>query len=405
MVKCQPKSKLLRRQKSASEFDGRVAEPGGEDDSELTLFVLPFYTSPPFLGLFWSLLLLWNVPLKTHKKPIQDHGLVTRLHWDLWQDILVHGAPRRCLHQAGSPARTRRQHHWFLILTLHWKRYDFHSDGGEEPGLWETQHLFWWFTLWLTCNRVAVLTIVSSFYGTILNECILGWKSFLTCTCNRGNVTKQLKFLHWHSVLGILSTKALTHKHLWNRPLVSSSIVWYRSLTTKTNIGRSDRREPEDWGGASGRPPHTSVSLHLDSEERAPPASRHLMRRRTQDTLVAVAPSQNALSGDAATPCGTPAHLHVCLFPLCIAYVCSFLVTPHVSSLHQVGFPLEPPLVQQQSASNGQEEGEGETTEWVGAAKTVSSWLFLVRRRQWWPARREGRWEGATVGIMGEEVR
>ena len=140
-------------------------------------------------------------------------------------------------------------------------------------------------------------------------------------------------------------------------------VVWYESLTTKTNIGRSDRREPEDWGGASGRPPHTSVSLHLDSEERAPPASRHLMRRRTQDTLVAVAPSQNALSGDAATPCGTPAHLHVCLFPLCIAYVCSFLVTPYVSSLHQVGFPLEPPLVQQQSASNGQEEGEGETTE------------------------------------------
>jgi len=33
VVKCQPKSKLLRRQKSASEFDGRVAEPGGEDDS------------------------------------------------------------------------------------------------------------------------------------------------------------------------------------------------------------------------------------------------------------------------------------------------------------------------------------------------------------------------------------
>jgi len=34
VVKCQPKSKLLRRQKSASEFDGRVAgELGGEDDS------------------------------------------------------------------------------------------------------------------------------------------------------------------------------------------------------------------------------------------------------------------------------------------------------------------------------------------------------------------------------------
>ena len=38
VVKCQPKSKLLRRQKSASEFDGRVAEPGGEDDSKLTRF-------------------------------------------------------------------------------------------------------------------------------------------------------------------------------------------------------------------------------------------------------------------------------------------------------------------------------------------------------------------------------
>ena len=36
VVKCQPKSKLLRRQKSASEFDGRVAgELGGEDDSEI----------------------------------------------------------------------------------------------------------------------------------------------------------------------------------------------------------------------------------------------------------------------------------------------------------------------------------------------------------------------------------
>ena len=34
VVKCQPKSKLLRRQKSASEFDGRVAEQGGEDDSK-----------------------------------------------------------------------------------------------------------------------------------------------------------------------------------------------------------------------------------------------------------------------------------------------------------------------------------------------------------------------------------
>jgi len=32
VVKCAPKSKLLRRQKSASEFDGRVGE-GGEDDS------------------------------------------------------------------------------------------------------------------------------------------------------------------------------------------------------------------------------------------------------------------------------------------------------------------------------------------------------------------------------------
>ena len=72
-------------------------------------------------------------------------------------------------------------------------------------------------------------------------------------------------------------------------------------LTTKTNKGRSEKREPEDWGGASGRPPHTSVSLHLGSDERPAPASRQLMRRRTQDTLVAVAPSsQPALSGDPA---------------------------------------------------------------------------------------------------------
>jgi len=64
---------------------------------------------------------------------------------------------------------------------------------------------------------------------------------------------------------------------------------------------KSEKREPEDWGGASGRPPHTSVSLHLVSDGRPPappaPANRQLMRRRTQDTLVAVAPAQSALSG------------------------------------------------------------------------------------------------------------
>merc|ERR1719370_1425693 len=48
---------------------------------------------------------------------------------------------------------------------------------------------------------------------------------------------------------------------------------------------RPEKREAEDWGGASGRPPHTSVSLHLASDERPAPASRQLMRRRTQDTL------------------------------------------------------------------------------------------------------------------------
>ena len=41
VVKCQPKSKLLRRQKSASEFDGRVAgELGGEDDSEIPVSLI-----------------------------------------------------------------------------------------------------------------------------------------------------------------------------------------------------------------------------------------------------------------------------------------------------------------------------------------------------------------------------
>ena len=73
-------------------------------------------------------------------------------------------------------------------------------------------------------------------------------------------------------------------------------------LLTNSNKGKSEKREPEDWGGASGRPPHTSVSLHLVSDGRPPappaPANRQLMRRRTQDTLVAVAPAQSALSGD-----------------------------------------------------------------------------------------------------------
>ena len=43
VVKCAPKSKLLRRQKSASEFDGRVGE-GGEDDSKSPRLLTP---SPP----------------------------------------------------------------------------------------------------------------------------------------------------------------------------------------------------------------------------------------------------------------------------------------------------------------------------------------------------------------------
>ena len=128
-------------------------------------------------------------------------------------------------------------------------------------------------------------------------------------------------------------------------------------LTTKTNKGRSEKREPEDWGGASGRPPHTSVSLHLGSDERPAPASRQLMRRRTQDTLVAVAPSsQPALSGDPARgvahrcpawPASVPCrllHSSVVFFRL-----------SYVFSLRQVAFPPEPPLawVQQQNGSNG----------------------------------------------------
>ena len=125
------------------------------------------------------------MPLKTHKKPIQDYGLATRLHLDLWQDcILVPGAPRRFLHQAGSPARTRRQHqHWFLsqlsILNRHnvelhcIGRLDdlLHSDGGEKPGSgqWETQHLFWWIPL--ASNWFAVLTFANNcFHGTILTK-------------------------------------------------------------------------------------------------------------------------------------------------------------------------------------------------------------------------------------------
>ena len=35
--KCQPKSRLLRRQKSASEIDSRVL-PGNEDDSKFFFF-------------------------------------------------------------------------------------------------------------------------------------------------------------------------------------------------------------------------------------------------------------------------------------------------------------------------------------------------------------------------------
>ena len=66
VVKCQPKSKLLRRQKSASEFDGRVAEQGGEDDSKLSLSLPRSYDN------------LYFIPFKDHLSFVVAGGKPTK---------------------------------------------------------------------------------------------------------------------------------------------------------------------------------------------------------------------------------------------------------------------------------------------------------------------------------------
>ena len=59
-------------------------------------------------------------------------------------------------------------------------------------------------------------------------------------------------------------------------------------LTRLTPGRRQDRKEAEDWGGAAGRPAHTSVILHPPSATEAAP--RQLLRRRTQAELATAAP-------------------------------------------------------------------------------------------------------------------